>query len=315
MHAKLGSGAMHNRYRDVHYTRVLLCLFGLLMLVVALRIWCSRCTYVEPRTVYSFGKSETREEVFQAIGLSIQVQCQAMARLGHPRSDGGWNTCILPDLTSVQSVLCLPGDYRCEWGAHRKTSVWPPANCTVFSFGSAGDFSFDLAARSLGCDVHVFDPSMRAFVQNGMPKLLKDQTGISFYDVGLANRDYYDSVRGWKMMRLQTLMRMVQVEQVEILKMDIEGDEWGVLDDLFNASPPEVLAGVNQILMELHFNSGSAKDTEHIKTLMGRFNELGFRLWSRDENLFCDMVDIGLPEGLIRKCLELSFIRVAASVQ
>ncbi|KAK0069662.1 methyltransferase-like protein 24, partial [Biomphalaria pfeifferi] len=160
-------------------------------------------------------------------------------------------------------------------------TVSPP--CLVYSFGINYDFSFDDAMVSLGCEVHSFDPSM-----NMETHKRKNGNFSYFYKWGLSNVNadayeprkdvYVKNVQSWKMRTLKSLIKELGHEErtIDVLKMDIEGYEWGVVDNLLET---DVLKQVRQFLIEYHlFPSFPAKvEYVYLYQTISRVREMGFR--------------------------------------
>ena len=125
---------------------------------------------------------------------------------------------------------------------------------TVYSVGIGEDVTFDLALINLvGCDVHAFDPTptAKSWLQG-----LDIPAKFHFYPLGVANFDgeaeFFVSASeddrsfGSKgtsegeqpdslmcpVRRVKTIMDMLGHTEIDLLKMDIEGFEYGVIDDL-----------------------------------------------------------------------------------
>lgn len=140
----------------------------------------------------------------------------------------------------------------------------------VYTFGVGNDVSFDTGvAEQFGCDVHGFDPTPRAAEWVRSQKLTDK---FKFHELGIASIDgtlefhqpksdasYHftpvqryengESVRTVEapVRRLTTIMRDVGHDHVDLLKLDIEGGEYDVIDDLLENN---VLPG--QLLVEFH---------------------------------------------------------------
>ncbi|KAK7485051.1 hypothetical protein BaRGS_00023690 [Batillaria attramentaria] len=90
-----------------------------------------------PRTQLANLSWDELAHLYHRYTTQVQILCAAVERLGHV-TDGGWE-------------VCEDSPYR------------PSSPCLVYSFGVGEDFSFDDAvARRYGCEVHSFDPSMKA---------------------------------------------------------------------------------------------------------------------------------------------------------
>ena len=150
------------------------------------------------------------------------------------------------------------------------------ADSVVYSFGLGEDVSFDLSLiETYGVEVHGFEPdprSLRWLAAQALP------TSFNVYALALAERDGRASlfpqrppapdgtlsasrtllsdirpdapareIENVEVHRLRTVMSMLGHERVDVLKMDIEGAEYGVIDDLLASAIP-----VGQLLVEFH---------------------------------------------------------------
>ena len=165
---------------------------------------------------------------------------------------------------------------------------------TVVSVGVGEDASFDLGLiEKYNCMIYAYDPTPKsiAWVQeniqtdrfrfeplalsgaDGFIKLFlpKNASHVSA-SVGSNNKhvagDYFEA----ESVCLSTLMQRLGVEFVDVLKMDIEGAEYSVLDEALESG---ALRKVRQLLVEFyHFFSGyGAKDTHNI---VDKLRESGF---------------------------------------
>lgn len=140
---------------------------------------------------------------------------------------------------------------------------------TVYSVGVGNDISFDFAMiERFGCEVHAFDPTPMACAW-----IERQATPAShhFHAIGLSDTDEEVGFaaplqEGWDsfslpeagsnepltmcpVRRLETIMTQLGHSHIDVLKMDIEGFEYGVIDN--------VLAGPvrpGQWLIEFHHN-------------------------------------------------------------
>lgn len=132
--------------------------------------------------------------------------------------------------------------------------------CTVYSFGSNGDTDFEQAVlATTNCEVHVFDPTL---TQEAFEKLAR-QPKIHFHPVGLGPKDEQVGMNDTTMtmgrnknytmdlLTLQTIMHSLEHGWVDVLKIDIEGFEYAVLQQLMNTSKSEL--PVTQMLVEFHY--------------------------------------------------------------
>eukprot|EP00760_Papus_ankaliazontas_P035453 PhM_4_TR7802/c0_g1_i6/m.69697 len=140
--------------------------------------------------------------------------------------------------------------------------------CTVYSIGSAGDFSFDDAIANLGCEVHTFDPTM-----GWAPTKVQRGPNRYQYGIGIAGTSS-DSASGykmgawagqqrWKVRSLPDLMHWLHHGSVDVLKMDVEGNEWPVLESIAqNAQTVDI----QQLLFEIHFWPAAKPSTHHLQS-------------------------------------------------
>jgi FkbM family methyltransferase len=139
---------------------------------------------------------------------------------------------------------------------------------TIYSVGVGEDVSFDLALiERFGVTVHAFDPTPRSIAWIGAQRL-PDQ--FVFHNFGVADVDgrmmLYPPKRAdhvsfsavarastaslgaeFQVFKLATIMRMLGHEHLDLLKMDIEGAEYGVIDSIL-----ETQVEVRQLLVEFH---------------------------------------------------------------
>jgi FkbM family methyltransferase len=169
----------------------------------------------------------------------------------------------------------------------------------VYSFGIGRDISFDLALIDrFGAHVYAFDPTP-------VSKIWLDKQTLPekfhFFDYGVAEYDGFAEFRpffvddptahdftllnlspaedGQRMVRcpvyrLKTILGMLKHKNIDLLKMDIEGGEYGVIQDLLSSQ-----IEVKQLLVEFHHrfgNVGLEATDQAIKAL----NRHGYRIFS-----------------------------------
>ena len=164
----------------------------------------------------------------------------------------------------------------------------------VYSVGIGEDVSFDLALiERVGCTVHGFDPTPRslAWVQaQALPETfvmhpwgLADHDGVARFlppknsaHVSHTLLDRADDARErieLPVRRLATVMRELGHGRIDVLKMDIEGAEYSVIDDL--------LAGQirpRQLLLELHHQLPGIELARSERAL-DQLNSAGYRIF------------------------------------
>lgn len=167
------------------------------------------------------------------------------------------------------------------------------SDSTVYSFGIGTNISFDIGLiEKLGCQVFAFDPTPRSIEwikkQKVPPQFKYMDYGISDRDGVMiffppANPDHVSfsaeriqgSTEGVELpvSRLQTIMKKLGHDTIDLLKIDIEGSEYGVIQDLLNTD-----INVTQILVEFHHrfdHRNMEKTREAIDALHGN----GFKIF------------------------------------
>ena len=178
----------------------------------------------------------------------------------------------------------------------------------IYSVGIGTDISFDLALiERFGVTVHAFDPtpgSIAWLEAQQLPARFRwQQIGLAAYDghasffppdnpafvshtmlpgVGAGDKAIRVDVR-----RLSTLMRDLGHERLDVLKMDIEGAEYDVVDDI-------VASGVDitQLLIEFHHRFAGV-GIERTRQAVEKLNAAGYRIFS--------VSDTGEEYGFIRR--------------
>ena len=228
--------------------------------------------------------------------------------------------------------------------------------CLVYSAGSRAEIQFEKdVAQKLGCDVHVFDPTLEE--QNVAfdvvaAKLKKFNATLHNFGLGGDDRTYppgrapyqwpgvgYGKERNKGTWHLRTIVSVArrsgvgrtllsrawltrmsdrfllsqegvrrtlghQNRQIDVLKIDVEGAEWPVLENLLSSAKSRRLLAsgelVRQILIEVHFHvtgggyvknrveHGNQADVvafnAHAQEMLDQLYALGFRAWKHEVN-------------------------------
>ena len=128
----------------------------------------------------------------------------------------------------------------------KPVEVAPPAGeCLVYSVGINGEWSFDEAMESYGCQVYAFDPSMTVGDHD-------HTAAIHFYNLGFSSRDYTNG-NGWRFRSLSSAYEMLKSKHgdrtIDYLKLDIEYDEWIVIPNIIKSG---MMNKVRQLAIEIH---------------------------------------------------------------
>lgn len=166
-------------------------------------------------------------------------------------------------------------------------------DCVVYGFGAGADISFEEAMAALGCQVHVFDPNPKSVARFGeLAKGKKVGAGsVTFHPVGLGpvSREAGTAMKleidgkPVEVRTLDDLAKSLGHSHVDLLKMDIEGSEWGAFADLFGK---DLLArlGVKVLLAELHVGPKWGGDANDLVDLVDRLAARGFVLYRKEFN-------------------------------
>ena len=125
------------------------------------------------------------------------------------------------------------------------------SSCLIYSFGCAGDFSFEdeiFKMHNKACEIHIFDPAKAWERKDDIPN-----KNIHYHAWGL--KSTYDNSKsvvwpkgyggGYKTFP-ETLKFLGHTNRtIDILKIDCEGCEWSTVKDWIGL-------GIRQILVELH---------------------------------------------------------------
>lgn len=169
------------------------------------------------------------------------------------------------------------------------------AGSVVYSFGVGEDASFDLAViEKFGATVHAFDPTPRSIEwvkgQELPEKFVLHEYGIADVDgevtfhppenpehvshTLLGARSPDGKAIEVPVKRLATIMGELGHGSIDVLKMDVEGAEYAVIEDI---SQTEVRPG--QILVEFHHRFPGV-GLEKTKRAVGQLREMGYLLAS-----------------------------------
>ena len=169
----------------------------------------------------------------------------------------------------------------------------------VYSVGLGFDISFDLELiETYGLTVLGFDPTPKSIEYIQSTEL---PTQFKLFDYGMSGKDGVmtfnppiDSTHvsftttdrpetsnqsiEVEMKTLSTIMKENQHREIDILKMDIEGSEYGVIDEICKKN---IL--VKQILIEFHHHFSSIP-VSRTKKAISKLNENGWKVFNVSEN-------------------------------
>lgn len=159
-------------------------------------------------------------------------------------------------------------------------------NSIIWSAGIGTDISFDTELiKTSGVAIYAFDPTPRSIkwlkTQNIPKQFISHEYGISNIDgtkeFEFPEKEEYVSFKesntktkptlSLPVKRVSTIMKHLGHNNIDVLKMDIEGSEYGVIDDLLQEKIFPI-----QLLIEFHDIS---KDIEYIDKLKTQYNWIG----------------------------------------
>lgn len=163
----------------------------------------------------------------------------------------------------------------------------------VYSFGIGEDISFDLALiERFGVSIHAFDPTPKSIdwvnSQTLPEEFILHKYGLAAQDGTIqvfppenpnhvshsfVQRSEQDNAVEVPVHRLATVMQMLGHSEIDILKIDIEGAEYDVIDDIVESGIP-----INQLLIEFHHRwpeIGAAKTRQGVERLL----QAGYRIF------------------------------------
>jgi len=171
----------------------------------------------------------------------------------------------------------------------------PASSLIVYSFGVSTDSSFEAALlKRTNCEIWGYDYTVASFAEDipghQLPRTHFSQIGIS---------EVTDEKRDPKFFTVQDLMRRNGHEYIDIVKMDIEGAEFGALTSVIGSLPKDANGKhkplpFGQLLIELHFDEGGSNQggPRDLKTWMAWWSALeehGLRPVNNEDNWIGDV--------------------------
>lgn len=169
----------------------------------------------------------------------------------------------------------------------------------VYSVGIGEDLSFDLdLIDKVGCRIFGFDPTPKSIEWVKKQELPEEfeftSWGLSDFDGEgefhppnnpdhishslIRHRGVQSTAIKVTFRRLSTMMKHFGHEVIDLLKLDIEGSEYGVIKDIVQSN-----VRVNQIILEFHHRF-SGLGVDYTKTAVEDLETLGLYLAYQDEN-------------------------------
>jgi FkbM family methyltransferase len=180
--------------------------------------------------------------------------------------------------------------YGRDWADWVLAPQYLNSHSIVYSFGLGRDISFELSLiGDVGCEIHGFDPTpisleyVRSLGPN--PKFHVHTVGLSTFDgekefgaptegdFSFSTQFDDNSALRLPVRRLASLAQEFHHDHIDLLKMDIEGEEYGVIDDMLAQ-----MLFPRQLLVEFHhaWNIAELRDT---KAAVQKLHSAGYMIF------------------------------------
>ena len=208
----------------------------------------------------------------------------------------------LASFSFVEELKCLKKAYGQGDGSWVVNPENLDSSSVIYSFGIGRDISLELEIISKhGAIVHAFDPtpvSLEWVAQQTVPeRLVIHDYGLAAFDGDLEFQmprkqtgAHFSPIQRYKnkssglykapVKRLSTIMRELQHQHIDLLKIDIEGGEYEAIDDFLNED-----ISVHQLLVEFHHNYETISLQQTVNTL-SRLQSVGFKIFSISDRTY-----------------------------
>lgn len=187
--------------------------------------------------------------------------------------------------------------YGSDYGGYDVCPDELTSESIVYSFGVGDDISFDLALiERHGCRVLAYDPSPESKLWLSTQRITEN---FLFHDVGLWTEDstmpFYPSPNkrinyglipkrdmpgppvDFRVRRLKSIMEENGHDRIDLLKLDIEGAEFDVIDDILHCD-----VRIHQLVVEFHYKHKEfeGRGVELLSRTISLLNDKGYRIFS-----------------------------------
>jgi len=205
-----------------------------------------------------------------------------------------WRACKGEELLQKPQVRCRTKTLGTDGAAWTICLDGLSVNSVIYSFGVGEEISFDLELIStLGATVHAFDPTPKSI---GWVEANELPCQFVFHSYGIAADDgtrrfvppvnpnhvshtLLERNSPWpaveaQVFRLSSIMQTLRHQKVDVLKMDIEGAEYEVLEDVLNAN-----IAIGQLLVEFHHRWPEI-GVDRTRRALRELNSAGYQIFS-----------------------------------
>ena len=216
-------------------------------------------------------KNNYRRRKLSSYGFSEEIDCLKKA---YGEGDGSW--ILNPEKLDSNSIIYSFGigrDLTLEIGLTEKHKA------TVHAFDPTPVSLEWVSQQSLPPNLIVHDYGLASFEGELEFQMPRKETGAHFSPV----KRYKNKSTGiYKapVKRLSTIMNELGHEEIDLLKIDIEGGEYEAIDDILDEK-----ISVKQLLVEFHHNYATINHQQTIDSL-SRLKVAGFRIFSISDRTY-----------------------------
>jgi FkbM family methyltransferase len=193
------------------------------------------------------------------------------------------------------AIMCAKERFGSDFGGWDVVTTGIGNHSNVYSFGVGEDASFDMALiEKYNLTLHAFDPTPKSIEwvkrQEFSDHFIMHDYGIAAFDGDVSfyppeNPDYVSytlldrpsmkaKAISVPVKRLSTIMKELGHDQIDILKMDIEGAEYDVIKDISKSG-----IRPRQILVEFHHRFPGV-GVKRSKKAINELRSMGYQLFS-----------------------------------
>lgn len=216
---------------------------------------------------------------------------------------------------------CVARTYGSGRGSHTLCDKRPPKPCVFYSFGISDNYSFDEdIAKLMGCTGIALDPTV------DYPEFIVP--GVRFMKVGARirgppaiNIDVPEAPTTWPETSVTELMKTYGHVSLAVLKMDCEGCEFVIAEDV-ERNDPDLFTRVDQFAFEIHLANAFMPTEEHYIALGDLFSLLyksghvmmkhdiyGCNVAHEDTGCHPHLLALGYPCGRQQMCQNVLFAK------
>lgn len=172
----------------------------------------------------------------------------------------------------------------------------------IYSFGVNDESTFEaeMLARIPSAQIYAYDFSVTKFGPQLSPAY---SARAHFKQVGLGHQD--EIYRNPQFFTLRSLMEQNEHTYIDILKIDIEGSEYGALDAFMNSCEQSGVLPIGQVLIELHLVDDKHVNFETFRRWWERLEGFGMRATWLEINLLAVTLGEGKTDP---RCVEYVWV-------